>query len=245
MWGLYNDIWFCILLFFYFSDIYLWQHALSIIANNNVWHQLSTHSVPLLILCFMNINSLNPQNNSVRHKDRLIHLPKLLPLERNGGELPPDLFSTPGQKELEGLPCTLCQKQEKTVSCHLPIIKRKCKKKSSAQKKKMTRLFPHNVAHKWRPSVSCLFWNLAEVRVGGNNLQAAKLQQRTSQNLASSSLWLYLLRMGTCIPPPNTDLTRSRYIFSLAPLPNLQVYDCSRSSQCSEDEVQALSTAYA
>ena len=60
---------------------------------------------------------------------------------------------------------------------------------------------------------------------GGNNLQAAQLQQRTIQSLASSSLVLYLLRMGTYIPPPNTDLTRSRYIFSLAPLPNLPVFD--------------------
>lgn len=154
------------LAFFYFNNIYLWQHALSIIANNNVWHQLSAHSVPLLILCSMNINSLNPQNNPARHKDRLIHVPKLLPLARSRGELPPDLFSTPGQKELEGLPCTLCQKWENTVLCHLPIIKRKRKKKSGAQKKKKTRLFLHSVAHKWRPSVSCLFWNLAEVRGG-------------------------------------------------------------------------------
>ena len=65
---------------------------------------------------YLTFISLNPQNNSIRHKDKLIHVPKLLPLERSGGELPPDLFSTPGQKELEGLPCTLCQKQEKTVS---------------------------------------------------------------------------------------------------------------------------------
>lgn len=155
--------------------------------------------------------------------------------------------------------CSLHQDKRSWKACHAHFVKNRkklyratspsskgnAKRRAVPRKKKMTRLFPHNVAHKWRPSVSCLFWNLAEVRVGGNNLQATKLQQRTSQSLASSSLWLYLLRMGTCIPPPNTDLTRSRYIFSLAPLPNLQVYDCSRSSQCSEDEVQALSTAYA
>ena len=154
------------LAFFYFNNIYLWQHALSIIANNNVWHQLSAHSVPLLILCSMNINSLNPQNNPARHKDRLIHVPKLLPLARSRGELPPDLFSTPGQKELEGLPCTLCQKWENTVLCHLPIIKRETQKEERCPEKKKTRLFLHSVAHKWRPSVSCLFWNLAEVRGG-------------------------------------------------------------------------------
>lgn len=143
-----------------------------------------------------------------------------------------------------------------------PYHQKEMQKEEKCPEKKMTRLFLHSVAHKWRPSVSCLFWNLAEVRRGGgNNLQAAQLQQRTIQSLASSSLVLYLLRMGTYIPPPNTDLTRSRYIFSLAPLPNLQVYDCSifslaplpnlhvydcsRSFQCSGDEVQALNTAYA
>lgn len=126
-----------------------------------------------------------------------------------------------------------------------PHRKRKRKKKSSAQKKKNDKVISAQCSMQVETSVSCLFRNLAEVRVGGNNLQAAKLKQRAIQSLASSSLLLYLLRMGTCIPPPNTDLTRSRYIFSLAPLPNLQVYDCSRSFQCSEDEVQALNTAYA
>ena len=126
-----------------------------------------------------------------------------------------------------------------------PHRKRKRKKKSSAQKKKNDTVISAQCSMQVETSVSCLFRNLAEVRVGGNNLQAAKLKQRAIQSLASSSLLLYLLRMGTCIPPPNTDLTRSRYIFSLAPLPNLQVYDCSRSFQCSEDEVQALNTAYA
>ena len=154
--------------------------------------------------------------------------------------------------------CSLHQDRRSWKACHAHFVKNRKKlyratspsqketqKEEQCPEKKNDKVISAQCSMQVETSVSCLFRNLAEVRVGGNNLQAAKLKQRAIQSLASSSLLFYLLRMGTCIPPPNTDLTRSRYIFSLAPLPNLQVYDCSRSFQCSEDEVQALNTAYA
>ena len=130
--------------------------------------------MPLLILCSMNINSLNPQNNPARHKDRLIHVPKLLPLARSRGELPPDLFSTPGQKELEGLPCTLCQKWENTVLCHLPIIKRKRKKKSGAQKKKKDKIISAQCSTQVETQCILLVLKLGRGKGGGGEVTISR-----------------------------------------------------------------------
>lgn len=83
--------------------------------------------MPLLILPFTSINSLNPQSNPARRKDRLSHVPSS--------------HRWRGEKVPEGMPRTLRQKQEYAVLCHLrpPPSKEKAEMREGARKVGATR----------------------------------------------------------------------------------------------------------
>ena len=152
------------------------------------------------------------------------------------------LFSTPAEKELKGLSCTLCQNRNKLCYTTSPSSKGKAERRAGPRRKWQDAIAAQSSTQVETQIHS--FQSLAEGRVGGENFQAAQLQQRTIQSLARSPLVTFM-KMGTYISPPNTDLIRSRYLFSLALLPNFQIYYRSRSFQCSEDEGQALNIVYA
>lgn len=111
------------LAFFYFNNIYLWQHALSIIANNNVWHQLSTHSGASSFCVVWILTHLILRTIGKAQRQTNPCYPSRHPGERAGVSYPHS-YSSPGQKELQeslllccqnGKNIILCQKLEKTA----------------------------------------------------------------------------------------------------------------------------------